>query len=345
MLIQQLKQLLAATAQRMAQTNKDIDEETMKLIGKINTYVQGFLNMLNSVFQAVWDTQDFAYDKEMENLEKTIDAAKEKYDEMDAIAQEHASNMESLEDKIASAQGSARDRLIERYNAEMQAQREALKEKKKAEKEEEKLQAKKDKMELEQKKKEQRRALVQAAINAAMSISYAAVNNWPMPAVAMMAAAAIAGAAQIAAIASQHYAHGGQLDGGVAQGKRHRDGGIKVLGGRAEIEGGEFITNRTTTEKNIDLLEYINTKKKKLDINDLVEFYGGGAVKKNIQSVRTKFADGGVIPTLRDDVNISDRMVQAMEDYSNRPVQVAVVDIIDRTQQVNDVKVMAGLEV
>ena len=76
----------------------------------------------------------------------------------------------------------------------------------------------------------------------------------------------------------------------------------------------------------------------------MVEFYGGNSsVKKNVQSVRTKFADGGIIPTLRNDINLSDRMLTAFEDYSNRPVQVAVVDIIDRTKQVNDVKVMAGI--
>ena len=71
------------------------------------------------------------------------------------------------------------------------------------------------------------------------------------------------------------YAHGGQLDGGVAQGPRHPQGGIKVLGGRAEIEGGEFITNRRSTASNIDLLEFINSKKAKVDLGDLLEFDHG----------------------------------------------------------------------
>lgn len=344
-LIEQYKKLLATIGQKMQETSEKTKEKTAKLIADINTYVQGFTNMLGSIFQALWDTQDYAYDKEMEELDKTIDAAREKYDEMDALAQEHASNMESLESAIANAQGDARDHLLARYNAEMEAQRAALREKKKAEKEEEKLQQKKEKMELEQKKREKKRALVQAAINRASAISMAAVNSWPVPAIPMMAAAAVAGAAEIAAIASQNYAHGGQLDGGVAQGNRHRDGGIKVLGGHAEIEGGEFITNRLTTSKNIDLLEYINSKKKRININDLIEFYGGDSpVKKNIQNVRTRFADGGVIPTLTT-VDTNDRLLTVIEDYSNRPVQVAVVDIIDRTEQVNNVKVMAGLDV
>ena len=344
-LIQKLKELKTQAGQTASDIDESTNEELEKLIGKINSYVQALGQSLQSILDAVWSVQDAAFDKEMDNLDKTIDAAREKYQEMDELANEHKSTMEGLEDDIANAQGDARDHLIDRYNAEMEAMKQALTEKKKAEKEEEKLQAKKEKMEIEQKKREKKRNLVTAAINTAMAISMAAVNSWPVPAIPMMAAAAVAGAAQIAAIASQNYAHGGQLDGGVAQGNRHRDGGIKVLGGHAEIEGGEFVTNRLTTSKNIDLLEYINSKKKRININDLIEFYGGDSpVKKNIQNVRTRFADGGVIPTLAT-VDTNDRLLTVIEDYSNRPVQVAVVDIIDRTEQVNNVKVMAGLDV
>ena len=176
-----------------------------------------------------------------------------------------------------------------------------------------------------------------------MAISMAAVNHWPVPAVPMMAMAAAVGAAQIAAIKSQNIPSYGE--GGVIQGKSHRDGGVPVLGGQAEVEGGEFITNKITTSKNVALLEYINTKKKKIDLDDLIEFYGGNSnVRKNIQTVRSKFADGGQIPTLRNDINLSDRMLTAFEDYSNRPVVVSVVDIIDRSQSVNAVRTMAGLE-
>lgn len=344
-LIRMYNQLMAAIGGKMIEVKENSWQMVQAFMSELNTYVQGFGSALQTILDSVWSVQDAAFDKEMDNLDKTLEATKEKYNEMDALAEEHKSNMESLEDKIKDAQGSARDALIERYNAEKLAQREALAEKKKAEKEEEKLQAKKEKMDIERKNREKNRNLVTAAINTAMAISMAAVNTWPMPAIAMMAAAAVAGAAQIAAIKSQNYAHGGQLDGGVAQGNRHRDGGIKVLGGHAEIEGGEFVTNRLTTSKNIDLLEYINSKKKRININDLIEFYGGDSpVKKNIQNVRTRFAEGGVIPTLAT-VDTNDRLLTVIEDYSNRPVQVAVVDIIDRTQQVNDVRVMAGLDV
>ena len=157
--------------------------------------------------------------------------------------------------------------------------------------------------------------------------------------IAMGALAASLGAAQIAIISSQKYA-----DGGVIEGKSHSQGGVKVLGGRAEVEGGEYITNKATTNKNVEVLDFINSKRKRLTLDDFVDFYGGKSrVARNVQGVKTKFANGGIVPTLRNDIDFNDKLIQSFEDYSNRPVQVAVVDIIDRTQAVNNVKVIAGL--
>ena len=178
----------------------------------------------------------------------------------------------------------------------------------------------------------------QALINAAMAVSMAAVNSWPIPAIPMMALASAAGAAQYAAVKSQYIRKPSYGSGGVIQGKSHKEGGVPVLG------GGEYITNKVTTSKNVDLLDYINSKKKKINLDDLIEFYGGSSpVKKNIQTVRTKFADGGIIPTLRNDINLSDRLLTAFEDYSNRPQVVSVVEIVDKMQTVREVQAMAGL--
>ena len=151
-------------------------------------------------------------------------------------------------------------------------------------------------------------------------------------------------AAPLAIMASNKpYAKGGQLDGGVAVGNRHRDGGIKVLGGRAEIEGGEFITNRLTTEKNLDLLEFVNSKKKRIDVNDMLEFYSSGSVKKNIAKVKTKFEDGGYVPTLPNALDIRDQLQNVIINQDNRPVYVAVTDILNKADDVRNVQVLAGL--
>ena len=260
--------------------------------------------------------------------------------------EQHKSAIDSIEDELANSRGSRRQHLIDQLNAEMAAERAAAKQKQKIEKEQEKAQKRQDALDLKRKKAQYKRDLTQAIVNGAMAVTYAAINAWPIPAVPMMALAAATTAAQIAIMsANKPYAKGGQLEGGVAQGKRHRDGGIPVLGGRASIEGGEFITNRVTTQKNVEVLDFINSKHKKLTLDDFVDFYGGSKVRNNIISSTPKrvFEDGGVIPTLRNDYGIDDRLLTAIEYYNNRPVVVSVVDINKKQADVRRVQTLAGL--
>lgn len=92
------------------------------------------------------------------------------------------------------------------------------------------------------------------------------------------------------------------------------------------------------------MLEYINAKHRKLNIDDFITFYSKGA-KKNIVSMspRTKFAGGGQIPTLNNEYQFDDRLLTAFEDYSNRPVYVAVTDILNKADAVRSVQALAGL--
>ena len=308
----------------------------------INQWVQAVGQTMNSILSSLSEIQSNKYDKMIEQQEKYIEEYEELLNKQKEITQEHASAIDSIENELSTARGDRRQQLIDMLNAEMAAQRASLEQQKKIDREKQKADDKKKKLEHDQAVAKKKMQEAQAYINMAMAISMAAVNNWPIPAIPMIALASATGAAQIAAIKSQNIPSYGS--GGVIQGKSHKEGGVPVLGGRAEVEGGEYITNKVTTAKNVDLLEYINSKKKRINLDDLIEFYGGSSpVKKNIQTVRTKFADGGVVPTLRNDINLSDRLLTAFEDYSNRPTVVSVVDIIDRTQQVNDVRVMAGL--
>ena len=97
---------------------------------------------------------------------------------------------------------------------------------------------------------------------------------------------------------------------------------------------------------NAPLLEFINSKKKKIDVSDLIEFYSSGSVKKNIMkmSPKSKFADGGYIPpTLSTTIEIEDKLLDSFERYSNRPVVVSVVDITSKQDDVRRVQTLAGL--
>lgn len=330
------------TAKNVSTKLKDLTGEWW---GSIDQWIQQVGQTMNTILSSLSEIQSNKYDKMIDQQEKYIDEYQKMLDKQKEITQEHASAVDSIEDELSTARGDRRQHLIDQLNAEMAAQRASLAQQKKIEKEKEKAEHKKADLEYAQAVARKRMQESQALINAAMAVSMAAVNSWPIPAIPMMALASAAGAAQYAAVKSQYIPKPSYGSGGVIQGKSHKEGGVPVLGGRAEVEGGEYITNKVTTAKNVDLLEYINSKKKRINLDDLIEFYGGSSpVKKNIQTVRTKFADGGIIPTLRNDINLSDRMLTAFEDYSNRPVQVAVVDIIDRTQAVNNVRVMAGLD-
>lgn len=340
-IIQQLNDLEAdinRTLTTVVQETKDLFTNFMQSITNI---AQQLGSALGNLVSALGDYTDQQYENQLNSLQDYIDNVEDKISELDDVYQDYASRVKETEAAIASAQGDARDHLLDRYNAEIEAQRNALREKKKAEKEKAALEERQK--ELERKRFEQQKnvQVAQATMSGALAVTNALATSPIWVGIAMAAMVAAATAVEIATIKAQKYASGG-----VIEGKSHAQGGVKVLGGRAEVEGGEYITNKATTAKNVDLLDYINSKKRKINLDDMLEFYtSGNGVKKTITATRTKFADGGIVPTLRNDISVSDRLIQTFEDYSNRPVQVAVVDIIDRTQQVNDVKVMAGLDV
>ena len=322
---------------------KEIDADSKDSIGKfidsINTYVQAIGQGIQDVLSQVWANQDAAYDKEIENLDKWIDKYEEKLQEQKDLTQEYATNIESIEDELATARGDRREKLIDDLNAQMAAQRASLAQEKMIENEKKREEEKKEKLELQQKKKEKDRAVISAIISTALATANGLATQPFVPVgIAMGALATTLGAVQIALIKSQKYANGG-----VIQGKPHSQGGVKVLGGRAEVEGGEFITNKQSTSANLDILEFINSKKRRVDLNDLVTFY---STKKPLPKpmAKTKFANGGEIPTLRTDLDLNDKLVTMFEEFGRRPSVVSVVDIIKAQDKVNKVRTLAGVE-
>ena len=322
---------------------KEIEADSKDSIGKfidsINTYVQAIGQGIQDVLSQVWENQDAAYDKEIENLDKWIDKYEDMLQYQKDITQEYANNINSIEDELATARGDRREKLIDDLNAQMAAQRASLAQEKMIENEKKREVDKKEKLELQQRKKERDRAVISAIISTALATANGLATQPFVPVgIAMGALATTLGAVQIALIKSQKYANGG-----VIQGKPHSQGGVKVLGGRAEVEGGEFITNKQSTSANLDILEFINSKKRRVDLNDLVTFY---STKKPLPKpmAKTKFANGGEIPTLRTDLDLNDKLVTMFEEFGRRPSVVSVVDIIKAQDKVNKVRTLAGVE-
>lgn len=308
------------------------DNGTEDFVKGIDEWVQQIGQAANQILSALFDYRNSEFDRLKEDLDKRIELAQEKYDEMEELAQKHKDAMNEIEDELSTARGDRRQHLIDALSDEIDAQRRALAEQQKAERQKQKLEKESDKLELERKKEQKRQNLITAIINAALAISQAAANKWPVPAIPLMALAAAAGAAQVAAISAQHYAEGGLL-----HGPTHAQGGIKV-GGGIEVEGGEYVTNRKTTSKNLALLEYINSRKRAITEDDMMAFFKGGQ-SKPLLGVKGKFEDGGLLPSL----DIAQRTAEVIVQQDDRNIVVSVVDIVNAEDNLRRVQTLAGL--
>ena len=292
-------------------TLADIEAESKeafpKFMQSIMQYIQGAADMIQSVFELAWASQDAAFDKEQEQLEKQNEAIEKALDKQQDIVEQHKNAIDEIEDELASARGARRQHLIDQINAEIAAQRAAKKEEENLQKKKEANEKKQEELDKKRRKEQQNRDVISAIISTALATANALATQPFIPTgLAMGSLAAALGAVQIAIIKSQKYKEGGIIDG-----KSHAQGGVKVFGGRAELEGGEMIVNKTTTMQNVEVLEYINSKKKRMSLDDFIEFYTSGKLKSNIKSISpsSKYAEGGQLTLDTSNVNIKDRLL------------------------------------
>lgn len=306
------------------------------------------ISMWSQTFSMIADMQYNNEMKRIEDLEKGYDEELEilqdKLEEQEELYEKHNENVLSIEDELSTARGDRRLFLLDQINSEMMKREQAWATQQKIAKQQEQLEKKKEQLEKQKEAAEKKRnkanqkvQIAQGLANTALAVTNAlAVNPW-FVGVALAAVAAAMGAAQVAIIAKQKYA-----DGGVIQGKSHSEGGVPVLGGTAEVEGNEFITNKTTTTKNVDLLYYINSKKKKLDLNDFIEFYVGKPSSSKMVPA-FKYAEGGQLPT-NTAPQIDVRDVVNYNQQDNRPIYVSVVEIESVQDRVRNVRAISGIE-
>lgn len=179
--------------------------------------------------------------------------------------------------------------------------------------------------------KEKRWNIATALMNMALGITKA-LTQLPPPAKWYEAALVSAtGIAQVAAIASQKYARGGEL-----HGASHAQGGIKgnVQGHNIEMEGGEIIINKYSAREHRNLLSWINS-----DNGWGVDFAGVRGIGG--YSPQLKFARGGVLGSFDFSPSAtptSSSIQQTMAKQANRVEEMitAINRRIDRLQvQVN----------
>lgn len=304
-----------------------------------------FSQMYSQIADLQYHNEMYRIEKLQEEYDKETETIREALEEQEELFEKHNQNVNDIEGELETARGDRRLFLLDQINSEMMKREQAWAQQQKLQKQQEQLEKKKKALEDRQKAAEQKRnkqnqkvQIAQATASTALAVTNAlAVQPWFLG-VALAAVAAAMGAVQIATIAKQKFA-----DGGVIQGASHANGGVKVLNGQAEVEGGEYITNKVTTSKNVDVLTFINSKKKKLDLSDFVEFYSNGSNKNYSKPFKTVFANGGTLPSMNAP-SIDTRAINSVKSEDNRPIYVSVTEIENVQNKVRNVRAIAGLE-
>lgn len=349
-IMEQLDSLTSEILDAGTEVKQKLKDLPADFVASLNTYVQAVGQTISGILSAFQDLQENNFEYQQNMLDKEATMLDNKLSKIDEIYQKHKDNVSSIEDELASARGDRREHLIDQLNNETFAQRQAWMEEKKIQKEKEVNERKQEALAKKKRKEQKKWQLAQAIISGALAITNGFATKPFVPlGIAMGALASTLTAVQIATIASQKtYAKGGVLDSrSVATGPRHSQGGIKLqpYGINAEIEGGEFVTNRKSTSTNLPLLEFINSKKRRVNLNDLVTFYNEGQpVRKSMANIQSRFANGGELPVLNDNLDSTqDRIIANMQELSNRPIYVAVTDIENKMEDVRQVRALAGI--
>ena len=314
----------------------------MESINSYSSVLSGMFDSISELYTRQLDAEQEKLDKQQELLDAELEMIEENLQKQEEVTQEHNDKVNSIEDELKSARGDRRQALIDQLAAERKAQEQSIEkekqlteEKKKQAQKQEQLKKQQDALEKKRRQQEKRASIVQATINAFTAVSNAlAVQPW-FVGLALSGVALGLGMANVAQIASQQYA-----DGGLLKGKRHSQGGMKIQGTNMEVEGGEYVTNRTSTNANLPLLEYINSNRRTLTKDDLIKFYDNGKTTLINRPMQTKFEEGGQLPQLSVDVKSLMNNAQAQQD--DRPLVVSVVDIVNQTENLRQVRVLAG---
>lgn len=304
--------------------------------------VQIYYSALSAAVEQVWGELDnlmqYDLDRQQDALDKENEMLQKKLEEQEEILERHKERVDDIEDKLSEARGDRREALIDALNAEILAQRRAQAEKERLEKEQEKIEEKQKELDFQREMNQYYAGLRGILFNTAQAVMSAAANNWPLPAIPLMAAAGAAGAVQYALAAKQRPIK--KAEGGLLEGASHANGGIPVGHTGIEVEGGEYVIRKSSTKDNVELLDYINSSKRKLYVSDLIDFFKNDKKSFIANTSKTRFADGGQI-SLGDYPSFS--LGSAFESYANRPIWVSVQEIRDRTADVEYVEAISGL--
>lgn len=128
--------------------------------------------------------------------------------------------------------------------------------------------------------------------------------------------------------------------GGLLQGRRHRDGGMRIEGTNIEVEGGEYVINRRSTARNLGLLEYINANDRPLNPTELMEAISNNNATQT--HIRHHLEDGGQVLQVESlTQNNNEQLLEAIRQIK-LDSRVAVTDIISAQDNYTRVEKWVG---
>lgn len=353
----QLDELRKHAEESAKMTKTALDNLVNTVAASVMNVINGYMSAFNDIWSLVSDMrnneldyEEKKLDKQKELLDKELEQIEDAYSKQEEVTQEHKDKINDIEGELSSARGDRRQALIDQLTKEREAELASLqneqdiqKKKQANEKKQQALEKQQDALEKKRWQQDKKNKIVQATINTFTAVSNAlSVSPW-FVGLALSAVALSMGLANVAKISSQQYF----ADGGLLQGKSHKQGGIPVGNTGIEVEGNEYIVNKNTTMKNLPLLEYINSQRRPLTKEDLSNFYddkkGRSLVNRNVTN---RYADGGQLQVQQNPLNNADlrRLINYQQEEDTRPIVVSVVDIVNASDDLREVQALAGVE-
>lgn len=307
-------------------------------------YTEQLSTVANSIKGALTQTADYfgtafgaissVYKAEIDAIDEDIKQIGVKKDENAKEDAARIARTTKLNDDLAAAKEKGNQSEIKQLEDKIEAENKLtaglLVEKNKIADEEAKLNLKKAKKQAEQEKIEKlnRKATLlknigEGIFNVAQGVTKA-LSYGPILGPILAAIVAAAGAVQVGIMTKQLAKF---ADGGLLNGKRHAQGGMRIEGTNIEVEGGEYVINRESTSKNLSLVRYINSQRKELTPTDVTGFFARASQGFELPFQR-EFAAGGMMPPIETPNTIdNEALIDAIKSIKINS-RVAVTDII-----------------
>lgn len=331
-------------------TNKNIEDNTQASTQTQQQYFSDLSEKMAKAFEGVnellsgaFDAAQSIFDMQMEEAQAKLDEVTEAYDEAVSKKEESNARLAELEEEAKTATGGRAQVVQEQISREMDNNKQLAQQEKELAKEKEKREKEVAKIEKKQKKTQLAQNLITGIAQTALGVTQALASSPPPVSFIMAALVGAMGAVQTGIIAAQM----AKLEkGGLLNGKRHSQGGIPVGNTGIEVEGGEYVVNRVSTQKNLGLIEYINTSHKEVHVNDVVSYFNrkGNTSITPAPTFKVQYETGGQLANL-DTVGAAtgtdNRILDAINSIDFKP-SVSVKEIQDVQSRMTSVRELAG---